>query len=142
MFARLRLMKELSRVAVLALGLTVLLGSCAESNSPVQETDSAQSPTPDASELSLAVNYDYESSPGASISPAACLAGVVWEKNFYTLTVRWNKAPRDPQPDEALEGVVIPGCNDTGGNLEPDTPVDAWTIEGVDSEIAILVEDS
>jgi len=26
---------------------------------------------------------------------------------------------------------VVPGCNDTGGNGEPDLPTDAWAIEGV-----------
>ena len=44
---------------------------------------------------------------------------------------------------EPAEGAVIPGCNDTGTNgcmaNEPDTPVKAWSIQGVDPAVAVLV---
>ncbi len=73
------------------------------------------------------------------IVPAACIAGVTWKDHFYTIRSEPPSYMQEPRPAGPIEGVVIPGCNDSG-NLDPDRPTQAWSIEGVDSDRAILVE--
>jgi len=65
---------------------------------------------------------------------------VAWQGAFYIVTPDGLEGVPDPQPAEPLDGVVVPGCNDTGGNGEPDLPTDAWAIEGVDPDQAIFVQ--
>jgi len=64
----------------------------------------------------------------------------MWQESFYVIAnTELLKGVPDPQPGEPLEDVVVPGCNDTGGDGEPDIPTEGWTIEGVDPKRAIFV---
>jgi hypothetical protein len=120
-------------VGVVVLSLSVSAGCT--SSSPEEPN-----PEPDISGLKLAVRYEGGERLGSSgvIVPAACAAGVEWDGTFHGIRSGGLSNVPDPQPDERIEGAVAPGCNDTG-NLEPDRPVEAWSIEGVDTERAIFV---
>ena len=65
---------------------------------------------------------------------------MAWQGAFYAVGTAGLKGVPDPRPAEPLDGVVILGCNDTGGSSEPDLPTDAWAIEGVDPDRAIFVQ--
>jgi hypothetical protein len=122
------------RVAVLAGAVMLSLSSCTGSNTP--ESDPYDLDTVD---LEVAVSTGERLGSNGFIVPAACIAGVTWKNTFYTIRSEAPRNMQDPRPAGYLEGVVVPGCNDSG-NLEADTRVNAWTIEGVDPERAILVE--
>lgn len=51
----------------------------------------------------------------------ACAAGVMYRGIFY----RERTVASLPDAGDALDGVVLPGCND-GGASEPDVPVEAF----------------
>jgi hypothetical protein len=121
-----------------------LLTGCAATATADRAT-SPQDSAPDPSTLQLAVNNDFRPTPiGMSgsvvIIPVSCAAGVTWHGNFYVLGSDGLKDLPDPQPAEPVDGVVLPGCNDTGGTEEPDQPVHAWTIQGIDPDQGILVQ--
>ena len=131
-------MKPLRVTIPLALSLTLVLSGCSKSDSTDPETGPIERATPDASRLELAV-ADSERQLGI-MSPASCVAGITWNHRSYVIiSGPADGVPKDPQPAEALDGAVLPGCNDTGGTLEPDIAVESWAIEGVDPRFAILV---
>ncbi len=53
----------------------------------------------------------------------SCVAGLEFEGRFYAATQSQTSDVGDEVP-----GAVIPGCNDTGGNLETDTPITAYRV--------------
>jgi len=132
----------MQRAAVLVgaalLSLTAL-GGCREMT-PAGQADPSPT-TPDMSQLEVAVKYqdDRSGANGFVVVPAVCAAGVTWDDVFYGIKTGGLPGVPNPQPSEPLEGVVVPGCNDSG-NLDPDRPTRAWSIEGVDPDRAILVE--
>ena len=120
------------RSAVLAAIALLSLSACTGSEAPVEVG-------PDVLELDVAIALqDERRGSNGFIVPTQCVAGVTWKETFYTIRSEAPRNMRDPRPAESLEGVVVPGCNDSG-NLEADTPVNAWAIEGVDPGRAILV---
>ena len=130
--------------AVWFVGVVLLMG-CGESPTVTDAGPSPQATAPDPSQLALAVNQGYRAEPSdasgsAYIVPASCVAGVVWQGTFYVIGASQLPGVPDPQPADPLDGVVIPGCNDTGGTDEPDLPTNAWEIDGVDPGQAIFVE--
>lgn len=126
-----------------ALGVAVLmaavLGGCSET------TDGLLPPPELPKKIEVAVDYQYRAGSGASVGiivPAACVAGVRLDETFYAIASEGldGVPARELVPADPLDGVVVPGCNDTGEIIEGDRPVQAWTIEGVDPDRAILVE--
>lgn len=67
---------------------------------------------------------------------AACLAAVRYDGHLYVQV-----EAADPQRGEELDGAAVPGCNDTGGEPAPAEPVEAFAIEGVDTEYAVTFGD-
>ena len=137
-------MKRSVLIAACIVGGLVLAG-CGESEPSADRDTSPQGSVPDRSSLDIAVNTDFRvdksgASGSAIIVPASCAAGVLWQGAFYVISAAELKDVPDPQPAEPIDDVVVPGCNDTGGTSEPDLPTDAWTIEGVDPDQAILVQ--
>lgn len=124
----------------IGIGASSLLfaGGCASSPAERPQPAPSGQSTPPAESLEIAVNEEFSSGSNGTIVPASCVLGAVWDQAFYTVRADWRREP-DPQPDQPLEGAVLPGCNDTGDGIEPDVPVDAWSIVGVDPERAILV---
>jgi hypothetical protein len=122
----------------------LLLAGCGDAPPSVEPEASPQPTAPDAAALEIAVNRDYEAQASGSgsglIVPASCVAGVVWNGTFYEIGADGLDGVLDPQPADPLEGAVLPGCNDTGGTSEPDLPISAWAIDGVDTSQAIFVE--
>jgi hypothetical protein len=53
----------------------------------------------------------------------ACLAGVTYQDHFYT-----NMQQVASDIGAEVQGVVQPGCNDTGGTSEPDLPMSAYQV--------------
>lgn len=125
---------------------SIVLMGCSSDPPPTAEPEiSPQGSVPDLSSLDIAVNFEYRNQESGTsgfgvIIPAACAAGVSWRGAFYSVRVDGLKGVSDPQPAEPLADVVVPGCNDTGGNSEPDVPTNAWAIEGVDPAKAIFVQ--
>jgi hypothetical protein len=78
---------------------------------------------------------------GAGAVALSCIPAMKYRGDFYTLSNRpLIKPVRTGRP---LHGVMIPGCNDTRVKgcttaQEPDRPVHAWIIPGVDPSIAFL----
>jgi hypothetical protein len=133
-------------VALAGVATALTLVGCSEAE-PTADPPTPTASIPDLASLEVAVNSDEywgdESgvSESAFIVPADCAAGVRWQGTFYVISgTQQIEGVRDPQPAQRLDGVVIPGCNDTGAILEPDVPTDAWAIQGVDPEHAILVD--
>lgn len=46
-----------------------------------------------------------------------------------------------PVTGDAVLGVVVPGCNDTGQSLEPDTPVAAYQVGNYCTSDVLAVDD-
>lgn len=73
--------------------------------------------------------------PGVAAGGAAsCVAGLTYRGTFY-LQVDGGGPVEAAEP---LEGAEIPSCNDTGGDQEQATPIDAAAIEGVDPQFAVV----
>lgn len=53
----------------------------------------------------------------------SCVLGLEFEGKFYIAT----QSETSDIGDE-VSGAVRPGCNDTGGNLETDTPITAYQV--------------
>ena len=119
----------------------LLVGGCGvPSSSPdAQGEPSSGESDPDVSKLEVAIHLEPQAQGSGYIVQVSCIAGVSWDGRFYVISSSPSGRFEDPQPGEKLEDVVVPGCNDTGQNLEPDTPTAGWTIEGVDPDKAILV---
>jgi hypothetical protein len=60
---------------------------------------------------------------------------VVWDDTAYFESVPSALAP---SPGRLLAGALAPGCNDTGGDRPPPTPVAVRAIEGVSPAAALL----
>ncbi len=138
-------MKRSGLIAACIVSGIVLVGCRSDPPPTAQPEISPQSSVPDLSSLAIAVNSEYRvQESGTSgfgvIIPASCVAGVWWQDAFYSIRVDGLRGVPYPQPAEPLADVVVPGCNDTGGNSEPDVPTDAWAIEGVDTDKAIFVQ--
>ncbi len=122
----------------------IVLAGCSDSPPVADPGTSPQGSGPDRSSLDIAVNPEYQAQ-GTSVAgsglivPASCAVGVAWQNAFYIIRPDGLNGVPDPQPAEPLEGVVVPGCNDTGGTSEPDLPMSAWAIEGIDTDKAIFV---
>jgi hypothetical protein len=130
------------RSAALVGTAVLILTSLAGCSEPTPTGQADPSPTtPDISQLDVAVRYQEErrGANGRVVVHVACAAGVSWDGAFYVIQTGGLPGVSNPQASEPLEGVVVPGCNDSG-NLDPDRPTQAWSIEGVDSDRAILVE--
>lgn len=137
--------QRMKRVAAVGISLvaTLLLAGCTSDD--VAPPSRAASPvvSVDPSSLTVAVRENAWQDPatGITIAPASCIAAVRWHDHLYVVGIKTTTpALQTPQPTLPLEGVVIPGCNDTGGTSEPDHPVKAWAIEGIDSSVAVLVD--
>lgn len=66
---------------------------------------------------------------------AACVAGLTYDGTFY---IHVEAGP--VTAGEALHDAEVPPCNDTGGVDGRATPIDAFTIEGVDPRYAVVAE--
>ena len=130
-------------VAVCVVSGIMLMGCGEPDTEPATEP---QEGSPDLSTLQIAVNPEYHQAQKSGMSgsgfivPTSCAAGVAWQGTFYIIGPTELKGVPDPRPAEPLEGVVVPGCNDTGGTSEPDVPADAWAIEGVDTDRALFIQ--
>jgi hypothetical protein len=66
---------------------------------------------------------------------ASCIAGFTWNGRLYARDA--GELEQRFESGEELGHGVEPGCNDTGGNLEPDKDVTVVRIKGVDPEVAV-----
>ena len=66
----------------------------------------------------------------------ACIAGVKFQGRFYV-----KSSGTFPDVGPELTGVVVPGCNDTGGTSEPDVPVTAYQAGNYCTSDVIVVGD-
>lgn len=81
--------------------------------------------------------------PTADTAPSSvCVAGVVYQDRFYVSSDQ-HPQPATPLagPGDPLQGVVRPGCNDTGGAAEADVPVTAFTVPGKSPDQWIYAEE-
>jgi hypothetical protein len=76
-----------------------------------------------------------EGPPDGGGSVAACVAGLTYEGTFY---IHVGSGP--VTAGEALDDAEVPPCNDTGGGQGQATPIDAFTIVGVDPRYAVVAE--
>jgi hypothetical protein len=133
-----KVMRERVVALCLAVVFVGLVGACdggAESPAPAEDVPK---------NVEVAVPLGSRTGSGSSVGviiPAACVAGVQFDGTFYVIASGGldGVPARDLEASGALQGVVVPGCNDTGGVTEPDTPIQGWAIEGVAPDEAILV---
>jgi Family of unknown function (DUF6281) len=76
---------------------------------------------------------------GTAVRPepaaASCALVVVWHDTAY---VAYGPARPAPAAGARLRGAVEPGCNDTGGDPGPPTPIGVRAIAGVPPQVALM----
>jgi hypothetical protein len=75
------------------------------------------------------------SEPAGGDVAASCIAGFNWNGRFYARDA--GELERPLEVGAPLGRGIQPGCNDTGGDADPDQEVTVYRIKGVDPELAV-----
>jgi hypothetical protein len=98
------------------------------------EETAAPSPEPPVSSPGDAGSGD----PLVGGAAGMCVDGVRFDGRLYVSPGR--EPVSRAKAGDPVADVVRPGCNDTGGSIEPDEPVTAYELDGRPVDRALLVE--